>query len=73
MEFIDVRHSCECHNCGKNLFKYIWNQQNIISTSDRYDYYDVDGFKLYRNAYYKCPNCGQKFYVRVRNNDEIFS
>ncbi len=70
--FIDVRHSCTCPNCGTNLYKYIWNPQNILSTSDRYEGYDVDGFQFYRNAYYKCPKCGKYFYVRIRSNDPIF-
>ena len=56
MKFVHV-HSCKCPNCGANLYNYIWNPQNIIHTSDRYEHFDVDGFRFCRNAYYKCPNC----------------
>lgn len=72
VSFIDGSGDCECPYCGKDLYKYIWNPQNIISVSDRYDHYGVDGFQLYRNAYYKCPYCGKGFYVRVRSSDSIF-
>ena len=72
VSFIDGSGDCKCPYCGKDLYKYIWNPQNIISVSDRYDHYGVDGFQLYRNAYYKCPYCGKGFYVRVRSSDSIF-
>ena len=72
VSFIDGSGDCECPYCENDLYKYIWDPQNIISVSDKYDHYGVDGFKLYRNAYYKCPYCGKGFYVKVRSNDSIF-
>jgi predicted RNA-binding Zn-ribbon protein involved in translation (DUF1610 family) len=71
-DFMDIRYDSKCPNCGEDLYDYIWNPKNIESASGRYDYYDVDGFQLYRNANYTCPNCGKRFHTRVRSNNDIF-
>ena len=70
---MDIRYSSKCPHCNENLFKYIWNKENILSYTNRFESFDVDGFQFYRYVYYKCPHCNNEFYTQVRANDLIFN
>lgn len=73
ISLMDIRYSSKCPHCNADLYKYIWNKENIISYTDRFDSFDVDGFKFYRYVYYICPHCNNKFRTKVRANDSIFN
>jgi hypothetical protein len=72
MEFLDIRYSDKCPNCGHNLFDFIWNKDNVLSVSGRFENFDNFGFSYYRNICYQCPNCNCKFYVTASAKDSIF-
>ncbi len=69
--FLDVRYDENCPYCNKDVFKHIWKANNILSISDIFEDFDVDGFATYRYAYYKCPHCNRDFCIKVRNTDTI--
>jgi hypothetical protein len=72
MDFLDIRYSDKCPNCGHNLFDFIWNKDNVLSVSGRFEKFDNFGFFYYRNIYYQCPNCSCKFYITASAKDSIF-
>lgn len=72
MKFLDIRYSDDCPNCGQNLYHFIWDKDNVLSVSDKFDKFDNFGFSRYRNIYYQCPDCGCKFYITASAKDSIF-
>jgi DNA-directed RNA polymerase subunit RPC12/RpoP len=57
----------DCPYCGQNVFETICDDEQVISVSDRYEKFDHDGFRYYRNYTYACPYCGEKFYASKRS------
>ena len=70
MHFIDIRKTTKCPKCQKDLFRYIWNVNNVLSFSSKKESYHYnEGFYYCRNIFYKCPHCGIDFYIEVHNRD----
>lgn len=70
MEFIDIRKNTKCPKCQKDLYGHIWNVNNVLSFSSKYERFHYnDGFYYYRNIFYKCPHCGVDCYIETHNSD----
>lgn len=70
MKRLDISLSCNCPYCNQDIYRHIHDNNNIIEESERYEKYDITfGFEYYRDYYYQCPKCGEKFYTARRPKD----
>ena len=69
---LDIEKTYKCPNCGRDMFRYVWKTENVISISDKFeDFNHIEGFQYYRYIYYKCPNCNANFHTKVHNKDNF--
>ena len=63
---LDLTYNSECPVCGKFIIGHVCDREKTLSVSDRYEYYDIDGFNFYRDYIYECPHCKKRFYTRMK-------
>ena len=63
---LDLTYDSECPICGKYVIRHVCNRENALRISERYEYYDIDGFHFYKDYIYECPNCKKRFCTRMR-------